>query len=156
LLSVYEGRLTRIMEKQRAELKASRPRAKKLVRKPSSLSNTPKAKEKSTTRAKTSSPSRRTVGSFFQPTRSPLAATAKRRYQAATHYHFRDRSKDPEPDFGPSSTSKPHNPQDRILKGVQFANEGATPEVSQSSMQSLRLSLRLRVSASNRRSQPSE
>src|SRR5215467_1707278 len=80
LLSVYEGRLTRIMEKQRAELKALQSERKeareKALNQAAISSNTPKAKEKSTTRAKTSSPPPRTVGSNFQPPKSPPAATA--------------------------------------------------------------------------------
>jgi hypothetical protein len=41
------------------------------------------------------------VGSFFQPPKIAARRDRERRYQAATHYHFRDRSEDPRPDLGP-------------------------------------------------------
>ena len=47
-----------------------------------------------------------TVGSIFQIPKSPAAATASYRYKKACNYHFRDKSKDPRPDFGPNIDHK--------------------------------------------------
>src|SRR5215475_6466415 len=101
LLSVYEGRLTRIMEKQRSELKALQSERKEAREK--ALNQAAIFVEHAQSKGKEYDP-----GEDFQPasahggfvfSAAEIAARRgrERRYKAATHYHFRDRSKDRRP-----------------------------------------------------------
>jgi hypothetical protein len=88
LLSVYEGRLTRIMEKQRAELKAIQSERKE-------------AREKAANQAAIFVEHAESKGKEYDPGEIALRRDRERRYNNAWHYHFRDSSKDPRPDLGP-------------------------------------------------------
>jgi hypothetical protein len=105
LLSVYETRLASILRKDRAELNALQAARKE-------------AREKAMNQAEIFVEHAESKGEVYDPGEDFLPASAhggfdfsaseiarrrdrERRYRAATRYHFRDRSKDPEPDFGP-------------------------------------------------------
>jgi hypothetical protein len=105
LLSVYEGRLTSILRKDRAELNALQATRKE-------------AREKAVNQAEIFVEHAESKGEVYDPGEDFLPASAyggfdfsateidrrrdrDRRYKAARNYHFRDRSKDPRPDFGP-------------------------------------------------------
>jgi hypothetical protein len=105
LLSVYEGRLTSILRKDRAELNSLQATRKE-------------AREKAVNQAEIFVEHAESNGEVYDPGEDFLPASAHggfdfsdseiarrrdrdRRYKAARNYHFRDRSKDPNPDFGP-------------------------------------------------------
>jgi hypothetical protein len=105
LLSVYETRLTSILRKDRAELKAIQAERKE-------------AREKAMNQAEIFVEHAESKGEVYDPAEDFLPASAHggfvfsapeigrrrdrdRRYKKASHYHYRDRSKDPKPDFGP-------------------------------------------------------
>jgi hypothetical protein len=105
LLSVYEGRLTSILRKDRAELNSLQATRKE-------------AREKAVNQAEIFVEHAESKGEVYEPGEDFLPASAyggfdfsaseiarrrdrDRRYKAARNYHFRDRSKDPRPDFGP-------------------------------------------------------
>jgi hypothetical protein len=105
LLSVYEGRLTSILRKDRADLNALQAARKE-------------AREKAMNQAEIFVEHSESKGEVYEPGEDFLPASAhggfefsapeiarrrdrERRYKAAWNYHFRDRSKDPRPDFGP-------------------------------------------------------
>jgi hypothetical protein len=110
LLSVYEGRLTRIMEKQRAELKALQSERKEAREK--ALNQAALFVEHAEGKGEEYDPGEDVQpasahGEFvFSPAEIAARRDRERRYKAAADYHFRDRSKDPRPDHGPISGLK--------------------------------------------------
>jgi hypothetical protein len=105
LLSVYEGRLTRIVERHRAELKSMQSERKEAREK--ALNQAAIFVEHAESKGQVYDP-----GEDFQPASAhggfvfsaPEIARRRdrdRRYKRATNYHFRDKSKDPRPDLGP-------------------------------------------------------
>jgi hypothetical protein len=105
LLSVYEGRLASTLRKDRAELNALQA-----VRK--------EAREKAMNQAEIFVEHAESKGEVYDPGEDFLPASAhggfdfssseiarrrdrEHRYKIACNYHFRDKSKDPQPDFGP-------------------------------------------------------
>jgi hypothetical protein len=105
LLSVYETRLTSILRKDRAEMKALQ--ASRQEAREKALNQAAIFVERAEGKGETYEP-----GEDFQPASAhggfvfsaPEIACRRdrdRRYKQAWHYHFPDRSKDPKPDFGP-------------------------------------------------------
>jgi hypothetical protein len=105
LLSVYEGRLSRLIERNRAELKTLQADRKEARAK--ALNQAAIFVEHAENKGQIYDP-----GEDFQPASAhggfvfshPEVAGRRdreRRYKIACHYHFRDRSKDPRPDLGP-------------------------------------------------------
>ena len=105
MLSVYEGRLTSILRKDRADLKALQ-------------SERQEAREKAMNQAEIFVEHAESKGEVYDPGEDfkPAAAYGgfdfstseiarrrdrKYRYKIACNYHFRDKSKDPKPNFGP-------------------------------------------------------
>jgi hypothetical protein len=105
LLSVYETRLTSILRKDRAELKSLQAERQE-------------TREKAMNQAEIFVEHAESKGEVYDPGEDFLPASAHggfdfsapeiarrrdraRRYKIACNYHFRDKSKDPSPDFGP-------------------------------------------------------
>jgi len=105
LLSVYEGRLTRIMEKQRAELKALQSERKEAREKAANQAaifvEHAEGKGEEYDPGEDFQPASAHGGFVFSADEIAARRDRERRYNKAWHYHFRDRSKDPRPDLGP-------------------------------------------------------
>jgi hypothetical protein len=105
LLSVYEGRLTRIMEKHRAELKALKAERKEAYEKAANQAaifvEHAEGKGQEYDPGEDFQPASAHGGFVFSAAEIAARRDRERRYQKATNYHFRDRSKDPRPDQGP-------------------------------------------------------
>jgi hypothetical protein len=105
LLSVYEGRLTRIMERRRSELKAMQAERKeareKALNQAALFVEHAEGKGKEYEPGQDFEPASAHGGFVFSPAEIAARRGRERRYEAATRYHFRDRSKDPRPDLGP-------------------------------------------------------
>ncbi len=106
LLSTYETRLSSILRKDRAELKALQAERKEVCEK--AMNQAEIFVEHAESKGEVYEP-----GEDFQPASAhggfvfSNTAIARRRdrahrYKKACNYHFRDRSKDPRPDFGPN------------------------------------------------------
>jgi hypothetical protein len=105
LLSVYEGRLTSILRKDRADLKALQ--AERQETREKAMNQAEIFVEHAESKGEVYDP-----GEDFQPpsahggfdfSTSEIARRRDRkyRYKIAYNYHFRDKSKDPKPNFGP-------------------------------------------------------
>jgi hypothetical protein len=105
LLSVYEGRLTSILRKDRTDLKSLQTERQE-------------AREKAMNQAEIFVEHAESTGEIYDPGEDFQPPSAhggfvfstpeiarrrdrKYRYKVACNYHFRDKSKDPRPDFGP-------------------------------------------------------
>jgi hypothetical protein len=105
LLSVYEGRLSRLIERNRAELKALQTTRKEAREK--ALNQAAIFVEHSESKGQTYDPGEdflpaSAYGGFdFSASEIARRRDRERRYNIACNYHFRDRSKDPRPDLGP-------------------------------------------------------
>ena len=153
LLSVYEGRLTSILRKDRAELKSLQAERKEACEK--AMNQAEIFVEHAESKGEIYDP-----GEDFQPPSdhggfvfsNPEIARRRdrdRRYKKAWNYHFRDKSKDPRPDFGPTLISKPPKPHDGILKTLNSRNNNAPEARSVSSFPKPRVYLRVSAPACN-------
>jgi hypothetical protein len=105
LLSVYEGRLTRIMERQRTELKSLQSTRKEAREKAADqaalLVEHAESKGEEYDPGEDFKPASVHGGFEFSAAEIAARRDRERRYKAATRYHFRERSKDPRPNQGP-------------------------------------------------------
>jgi hypothetical protein len=105
LLSVYEGRLTRIMERHRAELKSLQSTRKEAREKAANQAaifvEHAEGKGEEYDPGEDFKPASAHGGFEFSADEIALRRDREKRYRAATRYHYRDRSKDPKPDQGP-------------------------------------------------------
>ena len=105
LLSVYEGRLTRIIERHRAELKSLQSTRKEGREKAANqavlLVEHAESKGEEYDPGEDFKPASANGGFVFSPAEIAARRDRERRYKAATRYHFRDRSKDLRPNQGP-------------------------------------------------------
>ena len=130
LLSVYEGRLTRIMEKQRAELKALQSERKeareKALNQAEIFVEHAEGKGKEYDLGEDFQPASAYSGFFFSPAEIAAGATASAATKPTpTTISATDRRiKGPIEARNP--ISDPHDSHDGILKEVQFANERTT------------------------------
>jgi hypothetical protein len=105
LLSVYEGRMTRIMERHRAELKAMQSERKeareKALNQAAIFVEHAEGKGEEYDPGEDFQPASAHGGFVFSAAEIAARRDRERRYTKATNYHFRDRSKDPKPNQGP-------------------------------------------------------
>ena len=110
LLSTYETRLSSILRKDRAELKALQAERQEVCEK--AMNQAEIFVEHAESKGEVYEP-----GEDFQPpsahggfvfSNTEIARRRDRahRYKKACNYHFRDKSKDPRPDFGPNTDRK--------------------------------------------------
>jgi hypothetical protein len=105
LLSVYESRLTSILRKDRAELKslqAERQEAReKAMNQAAIFVEHAESKGEVYDPGEDFKPAADYGGFDFSAPEIARRRERQRRYKIACNYHFRDKSKDPRPDFGP-------------------------------------------------------